>query len=357
MTDPGRCPRCQARNLCGVAAGAASCWCFGEPPATGGSDASPARRPGQDAPGACLCRRCLRELSGIGSHDLEWRCGALSVSLELEQAGAGASVVLLPALSSISTLGEMHGLLEQLAPHFHVRSVDWPGFGQRARPRADWTPALLSAYLEWLLAEALPPPHAVIAAGHAAGYALRLCTTRPGLIRRLVLLAPTWRGPLPTMMGGQRPWFARLCRLIDLPLLGAALYRLNVSSPVLRLMAREHVYEAPDWLQGGRFTAKRAVTRAGGARHASGRFVTGALDPAHSRDEFLQLAERAQVPLLQLYGAQTPTRSRAEMQALAQLPQVQTLCLPHGRLSLHEEYPAIVAAALLPFLQSAPIGE
>jgi pimeloyl-ACP methyl ester carboxylesterase len=68
-----------------------------------------------------------------------------------------------------------------------------------------------------------------------------------------------------------------------------------------------------------------------------------------ARDEFLDLARRTTVPLLLVYGAQTPPRSRAEMEALAALAGVRSACLP-GKLALHEEYPEAVAQAIEPFL-------
>jgi pimeloyl-ACP methyl ester carboxylesterase len=287
------------------------------------------------------------------SRTLSWNQGHLKVALELEEGGSGASLVLLPALSSICTKGEMRPLAQRLAAHFQVRIVDWPGFGELPRPRADWSAALLCAYLRWLLEEALAPPHMIIAAGHAATYALALCAARPGLITRLVLVAPTWRGPLPTMMGGQRPWFATLRGLLDNPIVGPLLYRLNVSAPVVRHMAREHVYQQSQWLQGARLDAKLAVTRARGARHASVRFVSGALDMVGSRAQWLALAAQVDIPILQVYGEHTPRRSRAEMESLAQLSQVRSVRLPHGRLAVHEEYPDEVAAAVLPFLNGS----
>ncbi len=58
------------------------------------------------------------------------------------------------------------------------------------------------------------------------------------------------------MMGGQRPWFGRVRAALDNALIGPALYRLNVSRPIVRRMAREHVYDQPDWLQGARLAAK-----------------------------------------------------------------------------------------------------
>jgi len=51
-----------------------------------------------------------------------------------------------------------------------------------------------------------------------------------------------------------------------------------------------------------------------------------------------------------VYGAQTPSRSRAEMEALASVHRVQSVMLPRGKLSVHEEFPDLVAEAIGPFL-------
>ena len=179
----------------------------------------------------------------------------------MDEAGSGLSVVLLPALSSISTRVEMRPLFETLAPEFQVSTVDWPGFGDLVRLRTDWSPPILSSFLDWFLSEIVAPPHIVVAAGHAASYALYQAAHRHGMIERLVLIAPTWRGPLPTMMGGQRPWFARVRVIADHRGIGPLLYRLNMSRFIVTRMAREHVYEDPNWLSGDRLSAKLAVTR------------------------------------------------------------------------------------------------
>src|SRR5260370_41997729 len=99
----------------------------------------------------------------------KWESG--EIALGMDEAGSGSSVVLLPALSSISTRAEMQPLFDLLAPEFRVSSVDWPGFGDRARSRDDWSPEILSAFLNWFLNEIGSPPHAFVAAGHAATYA------------------------------------------------------------------------------------------------------------------------------------------------------------------------------------------
>lgn len=281
----------------------------------------------------------------------KWAHGELT--LGLDEAGSGPSVVLLPALSSISTRGEMRPLFERLQSQIHVASVDWPGFGDRPRPREDWSPEILSAFLNWFLSEIVKPPHTVVAAGHAATYALYQAVYQPGTIERLVLIAPTWRGPLPTMMGGERSWFARVRGAVDHPIVGPLLYRLNVSRFVIRKMAREHVYSDPDWLTGDRQAEKLAVTRAPGARHASVRFVTGALDRVENRSAFLDLAGRANVPILFVYGGETPPRSRAEMEALAELPNVRAERLAQGKLAIHEEYPDAVVRVFMRFLNAS----
>lgn len=289
------------------------------------------------------------------TRDLSWSWQGQPLTLDLDEAGAGPPVLLLPACSSISTRREMHPLLERLAPFYRVLAPDWPGFGERARPAIAWTPDALSAFLDHLVQHELPPLHATVAAGHAASYALQLSAHRPGALGRLALLAPTWRGPLPTMAGGDRPLFAAIRRAIGVPVVGPLLYRLNVNPAVVRMMASGHVYCARDYLTGDRLGSKRAVLRAPNARYGSAAFVTGGLDRVGSREAFLDLARQANVPILVAYGADTPRKSRAEMEALCQVDGVRCIGTPHGKLGFHEEFPDDVAVPLLEFL-STPTG-
>src|SRR5271156_1140267 len=50
--------------------------------------------------------------------------------------------------------------------------------------------------------------------------------------------------------------------------------------------------------------------------------------------------------------AETPSRSRSEMEALAVRPGVWTEIMVHGKLSVHEEFPDEVAAFVGPFLSN-----
>jgi pimeloyl-ACP methyl ester carboxylesterase len=200
------------------------------------------------------------------------------------------------------------------------------------------------------LREVASDPLAVVAAGHAATYVLAQAVEHPDWIKRLVMIAPTWRGPLPTVAGGKRPLFDRIRRWGDVPVLGQALYRLNVNGPMLRMMTTGHVYSDRAWLAGERLSDKLAVTQAPGARFASIRFVTGHLDPLSSHGEWIGLFERVTCPVLVIYGAETPPRSRAEMEAVPTQPNVRTVRLDRGKLSVHEEFPDAVATEIKPFL-------
>jgi pimeloyl-ACP methyl ester carboxylesterase len=283
----------------------------------------------------------------LDSLEFDWRDKTIHVGIDCR--GQGPTILMLPALSSISTRSEMRPLGQQLASNFTTIAIDWPGFGDRPRPSIAWEPDAYRAFLVQIL-QKLPRPTATVAAGHAAGYVLCHAAEHPGSAGRLCLVAPTWRGPLPTVMGGRRAMFRYISSLVDLPVFGSALYRLNVNRPMIRLMARGHVYANPAWLDERRLAEKLAVTNAPGARHASFRFVAGELDPMPTRESFITTARLVTDPILVVYGSATPRRSKAEIEALRGLPNIQSLELPAGKLAVHEEFPALVAKAVRSFV-------
>jgi pimeloyl-ACP methyl ester carboxylesterase len=264
---------------------------------------------------------------------------------------------MLPALSTVSTRDELKGLAGRLEARRCI-ITDWPGFGDTARPRLDYDPELCRGFLEALVRHLCQlferPAFPVIACGHAAGYAIDLQARQPGTFTRLVLIAPTWRGPLPTMMSGRKPIQARIRRLIHAPVVGELIYRLNVSRPVVRMMYRRHVFADPGALSDELLAERMRVARRPGARFASACFVTGALDPFDDRAAFLAAAGRIQSPMLMLWGSDTPPRSRAEMAALAALPGIDSRLLRRGTLGMAEELAADVAPLIDGFLAAEP---
>lgn len=296
---------------------------------------------------------------GAGVFGWEWRGRPVPVGYDLRgegRRGGREPVVLLPAFSTVSTRDELRPLAERLAPEFRTVAPDWPGFGAGRHGRLDHGPGLHLAFLHAFLDRVVGGPAMVVAAGHAAGYALALARERPGSWTRIALVAPTWRGPLPTMMGGYRPVQDRLRAALRSPLLGHALYRLNVARPVVAAMYRRHVYADPARVTPALVAEKVRVARRRGGRFGSAAFVTGALDVERDRGAFLALASPPTAPTLVVYGVDTPPKSLAEMEALAQVPDVAARRLASGSLGVHEEHPDAVADALHPFLLGKDSG-
>jgi len=285
---------------------------------------------------------------------IEWDADGKKVGVGATRLGSGPDLLLLPALSSISTRGEMRLLQERLAGSYSTLSIDWPGFGDAPRPKIAWRPEVYRAFLEFVLTDVVRPV-ATIAAGHAAGYVLERAAADPVSTGLLCLLSPTWCGPLPTMAGRRLDFFRWLAKAVDLPVVGQALYRLNVNAPVIRMMARGHVYADPDWPTPVQMAEKRAVTEARGARHASFRFVTGELDLFTDRAAFLETARRVRTKMLLVHATECPRKSRAEMIELGRLDNVERVELPRGKLSFYEEFPDDTTAVVKAFLDRTSI--
>jgi pimeloyl-ACP methyl ester carboxylesterase len=283
----------------------------------------------------------------------EWTHDGAQLRTSYDVIGCGRPALLLPALSSISTRREMHPLAEHLAGDCRCIIPDWPGYGLDApaggRP-PELTPNLMLSFLRAFVASEIKSPALAIGAGHSAAYLLTVASEMPDRFSRIALVAPTWRGPLPTAMGEhRRPLWHKLRKAVDAPIVGPALFRLNVSRPVIRKMMRAHVYGDEAFVTPERLEEKVAVTRRRGARFATAAFVTGEMDLVREQGDFLRLLEwPALAPVLLLIGSQTPRRSRAEMDAAADVPRIASQIVP-GSLAAHEEHPQPVADAILRF--------
>ncbi|GCL39720.1 MULTISPECIES: alpha/beta hydrolase [Sphaerospermopsis] len=280
--------------------------------------------------------------------EFPWNWQNQPLRVVYETIGEGSPLLLLPAFSSVSTRGEVGELAKLLSTHFQVTAIDWPGFGESSRLSLDYNPAIYEQFLADFVKSVFNTPIIVVAAGHATGYVLKLAFKQPEAISKIVLLAPTWRGPLPTM-GANANIAAMVRGMVRSPIFGQALYKLNTTPSFLSWMYRRHVFTDTTKLTPEFIAEKWQTTQQPNARFASAAFVTGNIDTIHSQAEFLSLVESVNVPIIAFIGASSPPKSRQEMDALAKLPKITSVIIP-GTLGLHEEYPAIVFDAILPFL-------
>jgi len=287
-----------------------------------------------------------------------WQWQERSLTITYETLGSGRPILLLPAMSTVSTRGELAQLATKLAAEFQVTALDWPGFGDSDRPPLEYQPPLFRQFLQdFVRAQFTEPvaavaaghgtePIAVVAAGHGAGYAL-MCAE---LWSQIVAIAPTWRGPL-AVMGAPEAMRSGVRALVRSPLVGQFLYGLNTRPGFLKWMYRRHVFVDETKLTPDYIDRRYQGTQKPGARFAPAAFVTGGLDPAQSRTEILTACEALTVPMLAIVAEQAPPSSKAGMEAIAALPHVLSIRLP-GTLGMAEEFARDVAVAILPFLQS-----
>ncbi len=279
----------------------------------------------------------------------DWTYQGQTVTITYETLGAGPTVLLLPAFSTVSTRAELAQSAQVLVAQFQVIALDWPGFGDSERPAFTYERSLYQALLKDFVQNCCPQPAGILAAGHGAGYALHLAQNQSGI--RLLLVAPTWKGPLRAM--GAPTWLATgLRNLVGLPIVGSALYGANTHPAFLKWMYQRHVFVDEARLTPTFIQQRHRITQQPGARFAPAAFVTAALDPMRDRTEWLQVATAvtAASSVRVILADQAPPQSKAEMQALSELPGIQTDTLP-GSLGLYEEYGAEVGAIALAHFQ------
>lgn len=282
--------------------------------------------------------------------EFSWVWKGKPISVVYEVWGAGQPIVMFPALSSVSSRGELRAIATHLAEQFQVWLVDWPGFGDSGRPALPYKPAFYHGFMRDFVRANFSDPVVAIAAGHGAGYVMQLAHQDPKPWSYVILLDPTWRGPLPTMLGPKKGLFKLVRQLVELPILGQLLYALNTLPWFLRWMYGRHVFGDRSHITRPLIREKWQTTRKRGARFASVAFVTGGLDPVQNRKEFMDYFQPLPHPALIVIGEQTPPKSREEMEFVVHFTGVQVYRMP-GSLGLHEEYPDQLFEGIAPFLK------
>lgn len=287
---------------------------------------------------------------GIGGtkNVYNWNWQEKQYQIVYETIGQGNPLLLLPAFSTVSSRTEMKGIANILASQYQVTVLDWLGFGDSQCPPVDYSPDLFQQLLQDFVRSVFNRPIILIAAGHAGGYAVKFAQDRADIVSKLILIAPTWQGPL-RVMGLPDSVRNGVKNLVRSPFLGQILYYLNTTPSFLRFMYKRHVYVDETKLTPEFIAQKHQITAKEGARYAPAAFVTGAIDPVANREEFLHLLSSASMPVLIILAENAPPKSKAEMTAMSELETVQTVRLS-GTLGIYEEYFEAVTKEVQEFL-------
>lgn len=206
-----------------------------------------------------LIRRQLRAPDAPGwgrTHRYAGRFGP-AVYQEL---GAGPPVVLLHALGPGYDGSQWRAAAEALAPDFRVLVPDLPGWGRSAPIEA--RPQAYLAFLADFLAGVVWGRAVLVAAGHAAPFAIHLAAERSTVVRGLALVAPLGlsmdagsehfaeEGPGEPLAGqdatdgAARPCHPLVAHLMGVPLLRESVLDALTSRAVLGGYLRNQVYAA-----------------------------------------------------------------------------------------------------------------
>ena len=283
----------------------------------------------------------LRSRIGGVPENLQVNMNGRDFRVTMERRGPenGELWLLLPALSTVSSRGEWHDFADAMDERCQLVSFDWPGFGDSERPAIAYDATALREALNGILQHLDRTDQDkinIVAAGHSVPIALGLADQCSRQWAQIVVVAPTFRGPLPTMTGRAGQSFNWVRRLVELPLVGPLLYRLNTSRPILKLMLRRHVWVNRDLLTPQRLREQQRISRQPGARFASVAFVTGGLDAASDSRWWLAQIQKLHCPLHVVLANEAPPRSRQEMLTLAD--KADRVSYIDGRLGLHEEF-------------------
>ena len=292
----------------------------------------------------------MNPLLGGSLERLKFSYANRELGLVIERRGPvnGPLWLLLPALSTVSSRGEWSNFANSIDPKFHLVSFDWPGFGDSDRPKINYN----NGFLQLALSEVLKylkqfnqEKITIVAAGHSACVALGLASDYSEQWQKLILVAPTWRGPLPTMTGWRPKHFSWLRQLVSLPIVGSILYYLNTSRVVLRFMLRRHVWVNANLLRSERISEQQKLSRRTDARFASVAFVSGGFDPAEHRSWWFGQVKRLGCPMHVVLAMEAPPRSKKEMRLLAD--HAQKITKINGRLGLHQEFGHLLSEQIL----------
>ncbi len=207
-----------------------------------------------------------------------------------QELGAGPPVVLLHAFGPGFDAGQWRAAAEALAPHCRVLAPDLPGWGRSVTLAPH--PELYLASLADFLSGAVWERALLVAAGHAAPYAIRLAAEHPGLVTGVALVAPHGLSPTGGRAGQAGAAHPLVAQLMQVPLLRVSVMDLLTSRAVLGRYLRTEAYAAPERVDAALLEHHYRVSHLPAHRRALAAYWRGELDLGA-----VAALDRLQVPL------------------------------------------------------------
>ena len=328
-----------------------------------------------------LIRRRLRPPEQVGWGRTHRYAGHFG-PMVFQELGAGPPVVLLHGFGPGFDSSQWRAVAEALAPRARVLAPDLPGWG-RSAPVAPRPELVLASLADFLTGVAWGPA-VVVAAGHAAPYAIHLAAAHPDLVRALALVAPLGLQAAPVADGGGgeadgagntagsaaagdgerreaaggdasgavRPLVGQL---LQMPLLRVSVIDALTSRAVLGHYLRHHAYAAPERVDAAVLEHHYRVSHLPAHRRALAAYWRGELDlPAGAALRQLRIPVWVGLGAAGAGAGMAGAGPRDLEQPRDLPPGAQVEILPGSRALPHAERPLTVSNALSRFLARLP---
>ena len=308
-----------------------------------------------------LIQRRLRAPDALGWGRTHRYAGHLGPVI-FQELGAGPPIVLLHAFGPGYDSRQWGPAAEELARHYRVLAPDLPGWGRSApvEPR----PELYLASLADLLVGVVRDPAVLVAAGHAAPYAVHLAAALPDQVRALALVAPAGSD---SDLGGAAdasdadaadgtgqlsavhpPAGQLLAELLAVPLLRVSVLDALTSRAALAHHLRRHAYAAPERVDAALVEHHYRVSHLPAHREALAAYWRGELELSTA-----DALRRLRMPVWIGRGAagRAAEPDRADSATASLLPPASRIETLHDSRELpHAEQPLAFSRALTRFL-------
>ncbi len=279
------------------------------------------------------------------AHYYKWKQGYIFYKVLGEPKAPPLLLLHSPGLAASSF--EMRNIIEPLAQHYCVYTLDLLGFGISDHPAIDYSSETFIALCQDFLTDVVKQPTTIVASRLSCNYAVMVAVTTPDLCKRLVLISPD-------NLAGKQVQASMLPTSISEIFFGRALRILFQESPVQKLwypilstrfMLRSILRKLHSNINDDDFGYYYASTHQIGAEHAYMALLSGKL-----KSDVTQQLELIRQPTLVIWGAIGLNNSRyieSQHDISWMKSNTRLALLPDAGLAVHEEQPGRVVATIL----------